>query len=124
MGSGGASQDLGSPASGTTLQSQRWVRLLGVGLFHIISCEFPRHFLLYFKVAHPCLNAHSYQAASLDYIKAPSSNLAMPEKKSGGSKGKDEHKLTKKLNSMAKGARNTGRAAVVSVEGRNVTVQH
>ena len=47
----------------------------------------------------------------------------MPEKKGPGGKGKDEHKLTKKLKGMTKGTR-TGRAAVVSVEGRNVMVQH
>lgn len=47
----------------------------------------------------------------------------MPEKKGPGGKGKDEHKLSKKLKGMAKGGR-AGRAAVVSVEGRNVTVQH
>ncbi|EFN50726.1 hypothetical protein CHLNCDRAFT_142536 [Chlorella variabilis] len=63
------------------------------------------------------------QAASLDYVKAPSSQFAMPEKKGPGGKGKDEHKLSKKLKGMAKGGR-AGRAAVVSVEGRNVTVQH
>lgn len=62
------------------------------------------------------------QAAALDYVKAPSGKFAMPETKKGGKKG-DEHKLTKKLKGMSKGAR-AGRAAVASVEGRNVTIQH
>ncbi|PRW61505.1 IWS1-like protein [Chlorella sorokiniana] len=62
------------------------------------------------------------QAAALDYVKAPSGKFAMPEAKKGGKKG-DEHKLTKKLKGMTKGAR-AGRAAVASVEGRNVTIQH
>ncbi|KAL4424116.1 hypothetical protein ABPG75_001417 [Micractinium tetrahymenae] len=64
------------------------------------------------------------QAAALDYVKAPTSKFAMPEAAKGGKKDKaDEHKLSKKLKGMAKGGR-TGRAAVASVEGRNVTIQH
>lgn len=47
----------------------------------------------------------------------------MPEKKGPGGKGRDEHKLTKKLKGMSKGNK-TGRAAVVSVEGRQVTLRH
>ena len=62
------------------------------------------------------------QAAALDYVKAPSSQYAMVEKKAGGKDKGGEHKLTKKLKGMAKGK--VARAAVVSVEGRNVTVRH
>ncbi len=46
----------------------------------------------------------------------------MPEGKAAG-KGKEEHRLAKKLKGMAK-SRQAGRAAKVSVEGRNVTIQH
>lgn len=35
------------------------------------------------------------QAAALDYVKAPSGQFAMPEKKAGGKGGKDEHKLSR-----------------------------
>ncbi|KAL4438503.1 hypothetical protein ABPG77_000151 [Micractinium sp. CCAP 211/92] len=64
------------------------------------------------------------QAAALDYVKAPSSRFAMPEAGKAGKKDKaDDHKLSKKLKTMAKGGR-SGRAAVASVEGRNVTIQH
>lgn len=61
------------------------------------------------------------QAAALDYVKAPSSSFAMPEKARGGGK-KDEHKLAKKLATMAKAGK-VKRAAVASIEGRDVTVQ-
>lgn len=61
------------------------------------------------------------QAASLDYVKKPSSKVSgLPEKKAGG-KG-PEHKLTKKLRTMKKAP--GGQAATVSIEGRNVTIQH
>ena len=83
--------------------------------------------------AHPpipyCYHYRSLQAAQLDYVKAPTGQYAMPEKKKVGS-GKDkggaagEHKLTKKLKGMAAKGGRPGRAAVVSVEGRNVTIQH
>lgn len=62
------------------------------------------------------------QPASLDYIKAPVSRFAVPEGKAAG-KGKEEHRLAKKLKGMAK-SKQAGRAAKVSVEGRNVTIQH
>lgn len=49
------------------------------------------------------------QAAALDYVKAPSSRFAMPEAGKGGKKDKaDEHKLSKKLKTMAKGGRAGG----------------
>lgn len=60
------------------------------------------------------------EAAALDYVKRPESKVKMVEKRAGGKAG--EHKLTKKLKSMAK--RSTSQAANVSVEGRNVTLQH
>lgn len=63
------------------------------------------------------------QAAALDYVRAPASQYAMPEKKAGGKGGKDEHRLSKKLATMAKAGK-AKRAAVASVEGRNVTIQH
>lgn len=46
------------------------------------------------------------QAAALDYVKAPSSRFAMPEAGKAGKKDKaDDHKLSKKLKTMAKGGR-------------------
>ncbi|KAL4853818.1 hypothetical protein ACK3TF_005298 [Chlorella vulgaris] len=77
------------------------------------------------KMGEPGFRYHAAipQAAALDYVKAPSSQFAMPEKKGPGGKGRDEHKLTKKLKGMSKGNK-TGRAAVVSVEGRQVTLRH
>lgn len=60
------------------------------------------------------------EAAALDYVKRPESKVVMVEKRQG-IKG-SEHKLTKKLKTMGKNA--AGRAANVSVEGRNVTLQH
>lgn len=80
------------------------------------------------KFGEPGFRYHAFipQAAALDYVKAPTSNYAMPEMGGGkgGKKDKDgDHKLAKKLKVMAKGGR-TGRAAIASVEGRNVTIQH
>ncbi|PSC74366.1 transcription elongation factor (TFIIS) family [Micractinium conductrix] len=64
------------------------------------------------------------QAAALDYVKAPTSQFGMPDSGKGGAKDKAaEHKLSKKLKTMSKGGR-AGRAAIASVEGRNVTIQH
>ena len=62
------------------------------------------------------------QAASLDYVKRPESKAVMVEKRAGAKAGAGEHKLTKKLNNLGKRA--TSRATNVSVEGRNVTLQH
>ena len=82
-----------------------------------------------FLTPHPRYRYPRLQAAQLDYVKAPTGQYAMPEKKKVGS-GKDkggaagEHKLTKKLKGMAAKGGRPGRAAVVSVEGRNVTIQH
>lgn len=60
------------------------------------------------------------EAAALDYVKRPNSKVKMVEKRTGGKVG--EHKLTKKLKSMGK--KSMSQAANVSVEGRNVTLQH
>ena len=62
------------------------------------------------------------QAASLDYVKRPESKVIMVEKRPGTKAGAGEHKISKKLNAMGKKA--SSRAANVSVEGRNVTLQH
>jgi transcription factor SPN1 len=62
------------------------------------------------------------QAASLDFVKRPESKVVMVEKRSGTKAGAGEHKITKKLNAMGK--KKESRAANVSVEGRNVTIQH
>lgn len=61
------------------------------------------------------------QAASLDYVKRPESKAVMVEKRGTG-KGGGEHKITKRLKTLGKRA--NSRAANVSVEGRNVTLQH
>ncbi|KAG7668607.1 hypothetical protein Ndes2526B_g03772 [Nannochloris sp. 'desiccata'] len=61
------------------------------------------------------------QAASLDFVKRPESKAVMVEKRAGMKAG-GEHKISKKLNAMGK--KGSSRAANVSVEGRNVTIQH
>ncbi|KDD74031.1 hypothetical protein H632_c1636p1 [Helicosporidium sp. ATCC 50920] len=63
------------------------------------------------------------QAATLDYVKQPAAKVSVGDNRSSGSKDRSEHKLSKKLKTMSKGSQ-FGRAANVSVEGRNVTLQH
>ncbi|KAL6784448.1 hypothetical protein ACKKBF_B01830 [Auxenochlorella protothecoides x Auxenochlorella symbiontica] len=63
------------------------------------------------------------EAASLDYVKRPESMTVLPVGRNAGREKPSEHKLSKKLKVMGK-KNQFGRAANVSVEGRNVTIQH
>ena len=65
------------------------------------------------------LHATIPQAASLDYIRRPESKAVMVPKRGGKA---SEHKITKKLKTLGK--RESSRAANVSVQGRDVTLQH
>jgi transcription factor SPN1 len=62
------------------------------------------------------------QAASLDFVKRPQSKAVMVETRPGTKSGAGEHKITKKLNAMGK--KKESRAANVSVDVRNFTIQH